>query len=177
MALILRGLRIGKAESADAAADPLLTVDEIELNVALQSLVLWAPVTDALLVRQPQLHLTHLGEGRFDIDDVISRLSGGGSQGSGIPRLSLFNIQIVGGGLEFRDEPKRVTHTLSELQLDIPFLSNIGGRRDVATRPRLAFKLNGAAFDTDAETAPFAKDRHTQARFQIKAFDVVPYLP
>ena len=186
MALILRGLRIAQAGDNGALLEPQLKVGDIEINAALQSLVFWAPVADAILLRDPQLLLTHRGQGRFDIDDVVDRLRGAGSSGSagspgsagsGFPRLSLFNIQIVGGGVRFLDEPKSVSHTLADVQLDMPFLSNIGGKRDVTTHPRLAFKLNGAAFDTDAETAPFAKDRHTQAHFQIKGLEVAPYLP
>ena len=181
MALVVRGLRIGQAGDTDALLEPQLKVSEIEINAALQSLVFWAPVADAIVLREPQLLLTHRGQGRFDIDDVMDRLrgsdsAGSGSSGSGFPRLSLFNIQIVGGGARFLDEPKSVSHTLADVRLDIPFLSNIGGKRDVTTHPRLAFTLNGAAFDTDAETAPFAKDRHTQAHFQIKGLDVAPYL-
>ena len=176
MALVVRGLRIGQAGDTDALLEPQLKVSEIEINAALQSLVFWAPVADAIVLRDPQLLLTHRGQGRFDIDDVMDRLrgsdsAGSGSSGSGFPRLSLFNIQIVGGGARFLDEPKSVSHTLADVRLDIPFLSNIGGKRDVTTHPRLAFTLNGAAFDTDAETAPFAKDRHTQAHFQIKRLE------
>lgn len=177
MALILRGLHIGKAGSQDAeSADPL-TVDEIEVNVALQSLVFFAPVADAIVLRNPQVHLTHLGQGRYDIDDVLQRFTTPGDASTGMPRMSLFNIQIEGGGVQFRDAPQSVTHVLSDVRLAIPFLSNLGAKRDVVTHPRLAFKFNGAVFDTDAETTPFAKDRHTQARFKIKDLDVAPYLP
>lgn len=178
LSLLVRGLRIGQAGAqGPMLAQPQLSVDEIEVNAALQSLLWWAPVADAIIVRHPQLRLTHQGQGRFDIDDVLQRFSGAESEGSGIPRLSLFNIQMADGGVEFRDEPKSATHTLSDVRLAIPFLSNIGGRRDVTTHPRLAFKLNGAAFDTDAETAPFTPDRRTQARFQIQGLDAAPYLP
>lgn len=177
MTLVVRGLQVGQAGAPMASAEPQLTVDEIEVNAAWRSLVALAPVTDALVVRHPQLHITHLGQGRFDVDDVLQRVGGTGSSSSGVPRLSLFNIQVVGGDIRFRDAPQSVTHTLTDLRLDVPFLSNMDGRREVSTHPRLAFKLNGAAFDTDAQTTPFSSDRHTQARFQIQGLDVAPYLP
>lgn len=181
MRLIIRGLRVahdGAATDAGAAAQPAqLSIDEVEVNASLQSLVLWAPVADAVIVRNPQLQLSHRGQGRFDIDDVLARFASTEPKGAGVPRLSLFNIQVAGGGVHFRDEPKAVTHTLSDVRLDIPFLSNIGGRREVATHPRLAFIFDGADFDTDAKTTPFAADKHTQAHLQIKDFDVKPYLP
>ena len=177
MALLVRGLHIGKAGVSEPMLEPQLTIDEIEVNLSLQSLIYWAPVADAIWVRNPQLHLTYRGQGQFDIDDVLKQWIDTQDQTSGIPRMSLFNIRIEGGGVQFHDSPKSVTHALTELQLGVPFLSNIGSRREVATHPRLAFKLNGAVFDTDAETRPFAKDRHTQARFQVKGLDAAAYLP
>lgn len=176
MALLVRGLRIAHAGADQPVTQAQLTVHEIEVNAALSSLFWLAPVADAIVVRQPQLQLTHRGQGRFDIDDVLQRFSGSGSDSADFPRMSLFNIRVEGGGVTFRDEPQSLTHTLSDLRLDVPFLSNIGGRREVTTHPRLAFQFNGAAFDTDAETAPFAADRRTQARFQVKALDAAPYL-
>ena len=176
LSLIVRGLRIGKAGAASAAHDPQLTVEEIEVNAALQSLWWWAPVTDALRVKRPMLYLTHQGQGQFDVEDVIRRFSGGASKDAGTARMSLFNIQITDGGVEFSDAPKQLTHTLRKVQLDIPFLSNVGGKRDVATRPRLAFELNGAVFDSDAQTTPFAQDHRTEARLHIESLDVAPYL-
>lgn len=177
MTLVVRGLEVGQAGAPMTSADPQVTVEEIEINAAWRSLLELAPVIDALVVRQPQLHITHLGQGRFDFDDVLQRLGSAKSESSGVPRLSLFNIQVVGGAIRFRDAPQSVTHTLTDLRLDVPFLSNMDGRREVSTHPRLAFKLNGAAFDTDAQTTPFTPDRHTQARFQIQGLDVAPYLP
>jgi outer membrane protein OmpA-like peptidoglycan-associated protein len=177
MVLTLRGLHVAKVGTL---ADPMhaqLSVDELEINASVRSLFLWAPVADAIVVRNPHLQLLHRGQGRFDIDDVLARLASAGSPGAGIPRMSLFNIQVLGGVLSFRDEPLSITHSLTDLQLEVPFLSNIGGRREVATHPRLAFKLNGSHFDSDAQTTPFAADRDTHARFQIKALDATPYLP
>lgn len=177
MVLTLQGLQVAHAGPAVEPLEAQLSVDEIEVNASLQSLLLWAPVADAIVVRNPQLQLTHKGQGHFDIDDLLALRTPAEPQGKGFPRMSLFNIQVVDGGVRFRDEPRSITHTLTDLRLDIPFLSNIGGRREVATQPRLAFTLNGTPFDTDAQTTPFAKDRNTHARFQIKGLDVRTYLP
>lgn len=177
LTLLLRGLRVGHADSTDTAGAAQLTVDEVELNAALLSLVYGAPVADAVVLRQPQLQLTHSGQGRYDIDDLLQRWATPSEPNSGMPRLSLHNIQIVGGGVQFRDAPRSLTHVLSDVQLDIPFLSTLAIQRDVLTHPRLAFKLNGAAFDSDATSTPFAQDRHTQAHFKLHKLDFAPYLP
>lgn len=177
LSLLLRGLRVGHADATDTAGPAQLTVDEVEVNPALLSLVYGAPVADALVLRQPQLQLTHSGQGRYDIDDLLRRWATPSEPSSGMPRLSLHNIQIVGGGVRFHDAPRALTHVLSDVQLDIPFLSTLAIQRDVLTHPRLAFKLNGAAFDSDARSTPFAEDRHTQAHFKLQNLDFAPYLP
>jgi len=173
--LMVRNLQIAKAGGPDALGQPQLKVSEIEVNGALASLFLGAPVADAIVVRQPQLDLTLSGSGQFDIDDVLLRINPPDSASTPIPRLSLFNIQVLGGGVNLHDVSRSITHALTEVQLDVPFLSNIGSRRDVVTHPRLAFRLNGTAFDSDAQTAPFSTDRHAQVRLQVKAMDVAPY--
>lgn len=173
--LMLRNLQIAKAGAPDALKQPQLKVAEIEVNGALASLFFGAPVADAIVVRQPQLDVTLWGSGQFDIDDVLLRINPPDVASIPIPRLSLFNIQVLGGGVTLHDVSKSITHALTEVQLDVPFLSNIGSRRDVVTHPRLAFRLNGTAFDSDAQTAPFSTDRHAQVRLQVKAMDVAPY--
>jgi len=45
------------------------------------------------------------------------------------------------------------------------------------TKPRLAFVLNGSAFDSSAATTPFAQTRETDVQFNIPALDLAPYLP
>ena len=69
------------------------------------------------------------------------------------------------------------THRLRGLTLSIPFLSNLESRREVVTEPRLAFELNGSAFDSRAATTPFAVDRETDASLRIPALDLSPYFP
>ncbi|WP_101048051.1 DUF748 domain-containing protein [Macromonas nakdongensis] len=174
--LRLQQLRIGAAPGATDTA-PLLSVDELYVDAELQSLLRLAPVIDAVQVRAPVLRLTHLGEGRYDIDDVLAKFQKPDEPPSEPPRFALFNIALSDGQLVFTDTPRNARHTVEGTQLQIPFLSNLGARREVVTTPHLAFRLNGTTFDSSAETTPFAADRHTQARLRIAALDLAPYLP
>jgi hypothetical protein len=176
MALVLRGLRVGPAGAAQVSASPPLQIEEVRLNLALASLWHGAPVLDEVVVRQPLWQLTHSGQGHFDVDDLLGLGRQPGAGSGPMPRFSLFNVRIQQGRVVFHDAPKSLTHTLDDVTLHMPFLSNIGARREVSTHPRLAFKLNGVAFDSEAETAPFADDRRTQAQLHIKGLDVSPYV-
>lgn len=65
---------------------------------------------------------------------------------------------------------------MSDLQLDVPFLSNLPSKRDIKIAPRLALKRNGSTFDTAAVGTPFAQTRQAEATFTLRDFDPKPYL-
>jgi len=49
-------------------------VARLYMDAELQSLLRLAPVVDTLAVERPRLKLRHLGQGRYDEDDVLQRL-------------------------------------------------------------------------------------------------------
>ena len=172
--LTLEGLRVA---STDGAAEQL-SVQRIYMDAELQSLLRLAPVVDALVLEQPRLALRHLGEGRYDVDDVLQRLALRQPDEPAEPaRFALFNMALTGGEVVFNDDSVATTHRLTNLVVKLPFLSNLSSQREVLTQPELAFVLNGNAFDSRAETKPFAPSRATQASLTLPALDLAPYLP
>ncbi len=161
----------------DGAA-PQVTVQRIYIDGELQSLLRLAPVVDAIQVDAPHVRLRHLGGGRYDVDDVLQKLAASPApEKPGNPvRFALYNLAIQGGELDFQDDSVGKTHAVRELQLGIPFLSNLPSQREVKVVPRLAFALNGSRFDSTAEGTPFDQTRKTDAQFRFNGFDLSPYL-
>ena len=156
--------------------EPQISIAHVYADLELQSLLRLAPVVDALSIEQPKVVLKHLGRGHYDIDDIITRLAA--EPPSPEPaRFSVFNIRIADGQIDYRDEPVATTHRLRKLRLDIPFLSNLGERRSVATTPHLAFQLNDDDFKLDAITTPFAPDLRTELNLDFPRVHLAPYLP
>lgn len=156
---------------------PQLKIDRLYIDAELASLVRLAPVIDRITVDAPTLHLTHLGAGRYDIDDILERFQPAADQPASDPaRFALYNLALHGGQVDFDDRPVGRTHQMRELELTVPFLSNLESQRDVSTEPRLAFLLNGSRFDTAAVGTPFAQTRKTDATFTLRDFDLQPYL-
>ena len=171
--LALEDLRIAGA----AGGEPQLAVRRIYANAELQSLVRLAPVIDAVAIEAPALRLTHLADGRYDIDDILQKLSGGPEKPAGEPqRFAVNNITISQGTVDFDDRTVGRKHELRDFTLAIPFLSNFDSKRDITTEPRLAFVLNGSAFDSKASSTPFADSRKTDASLAFKDLDLAPYL-
>lgn len=179
--LTLRDLAIAKVSGAAPQASPQeapqLSIKRIYIDAELQSLLRLAPVADAVVVEEPAALLTHQGQGRYDIDDILERLKAPADQPPGDPpRFAVYNIVVSGGRMDFADQSVGKTHELRDLNLSVPFLSNLKSQREIKTSPHLAFKLNGSSFDSAAEGTPFAQTHKTDASFTLRGLDLKPYL-
>ena len=147
-------------------------------NAEIESLLRLAPVLQTLVVEEPRLKLTHLGAGKYDIDDILARLAKRDSGAAHDPlRFALFNLSLSGGALDFDDRSVNKIHQLRDLTLNVPFLSNLKSRREIKVEPRLAFSFNGSRFDSSAQATPFAPSQKTDANINLRNFDLAPYLP
>ena len=171
--LTLRDLAIAKV---DGFADQL-HIERVYIDGELQSLLRLAPVVDAIQVDNPRVSLTHEGGGRYDIQDIIDRLAATPADPTSQPaRFALYNLALNGGSVDFVDSTVGRTHEVRDLQVSVPFLSNLDSQREVKVLPRLAFALNGSAFDSAAEGTPFAEGRKTDGTIRLTGFDLAPYL-
>ncbi|NBW48713.1 MAG: DUF748 domain-containing protein, partial [Betaproteobacteria bacterium] len=176
-------LELTVREFAVATADGKgvqFSLDRVYVDAEAQSLFRLAPVIDAVTVDAPKLQLTHLGDGRYDIDDIIQRLNKPDDTSAGpAPKFAVYNLTLNRGSVDYTDRAggaERV-HTLRDLQISLPFLSSFDSKRDVLVSPRLAFVLNGSHFDSEAEGTPFAQSRKGDAELKISQLDLAPYLP
>jgi hypothetical protein len=171
--VIVNGLDIASADGKSSQ----LKVARIWVDAELQSLLRMAPVIDALEIDEPQLKLTHLTGGSYDVDDLIRKFTAPSDAGSSEPfHFALYNVQIRGGQVDFDDQPAKKIHQLRELQLGIPFVSNLPSKREVKVQPNLSLVLNGERLDSTAWVSPFASDRQAQVSLKLPSWDIVPYL-
>ncbi|MDO5692836.1 MAG: DUF748 domain-containing protein [Pseudomonadota bacterium] len=172
--LTLRDIAVDGA----AGAPPQLSIRRVYANAALQSVFRLAPVIDAIQVEAPALRLTHLGDGRYDVDDILARLNAGPrpAEPAEPARFALYNIDLSEGRIDFDDRAVGRQHEVRDVRLALPFISTLPSQREVVVQPQLAFVANGSAFDSRAEALPFADNRHTEASFRLNALDLKPYL-
>lgn len=176
-------LELTVRDLAVATADgkrPQFSVDRVYVDAELQSLLRLAPVVDAVAIDGPKVHLTHLGAGQYDIDDIVQRLNTPDDTPAGpTPRFAVYNVTLTGGSVDYLDQAGggERRHTVRDLQISLPFLSSFDSKRDVLVSPRLALVLNGSKFDTAAQGTPFAQTRKGEADITIQQLDLAPYLP
>ncbi len=162
---------------AAAGAPPQVEIKRLYIDASIQSLVRLAPVVRAVSVDEPKIRVTRLADGGYDFDDVLARLLAPSDKPPGKPpQFAVYNVEVKGGSLDFDDQPVGKLHTVRDLHLGLPFLSNFDSRLEVKVEPHLSLNFNGSKFETTAETTPFADSRKTDAKLQLADFDLAPYL-
>ena len=173
--IVLHDLAVGPATGA--SAPPLLRVARVRANVALSSIVRRAPVIEAIDVDQARIALARTAAGHYDIDDLLQRFASKPDAKPSEPaRFALYNLQVRDLGLRFDDRPEHQVHVVDALNLSLPFLSNLPANVDVTVQPHLAFRLNGAAFDSNARATPFAATDRGDFALTLRDLDLRPYL-
>lgn len=142
--LTLRDLVIAGRAGVDV---PLLSIARVHADLDIRSLPRGAPVVESLAIGAPRLRIARLADGRYDFDDVLERLQPPLAAGPGEPaRFALYNVQLADGEVVFEDE--------------------------VRVTPQLAFRLNGAAFDSGGEATPFAVQRAATMHLRVPDLDL-----
>ncbi len=177
--LTLRDIAVAGAKGTEGPAQ--LTIGRVYVDAELQSLLRLAPVVDAFTVESPALRITHLGQGRYDVDDVIAKLAAPKDAPETPPstepaRLALYNLLLQGGRVDFTHNALGKTHSVQDLLLSVPFISTLADKKEVRVEPRLAFTLEGSRFDSSAQSTPFAQTRHADAHIRWDDLDLAPYL-
>jgi uncharacterized protein involved in outer membrane biogenesis len=169
--------RPGGAASAASSMPPLLHVKRMHFDNDWSSLFRLAPVVKAVDVDAPSLHVARTAAGHYDFDDVLAHLAEHRSARGGPLRFAFYNVQLRDGGVIFDDRPVGRRHEVSGMLLTLPFVSSLPSQLDVNVEPRLAFTLDGTAFDTGARSTPFERHRDTLLHLHSGDVDLVPLKP
>jgi len=98
--LTVNDLKIATADGARSQ----LAIKRIYMDGELQSILRFAPVIDAVTIDSPAILLTHLEDGKYDIDDILQKLAPAPDAPKGAPpRFAIYNIGISGGSFDFDD--------------------------------------------------------------------------
>ena len=174
--LIISNLVIAGAAPA-RPDEPLLKLARLRADLSASSLLRRAPVIEALELDALQLRLARTAPGHYDIDDLLARFAPQPDAKPSEPlHFALYNLQLRDTTLRFDDRPVGRVHTVEALQLALPFLSNLPAQVDVKVEPRLAFKLNGTAFDSGAQATPFAQTRAGDLKLVMADLDLANYV-
>ncbi|MDD5563033.1 MAG: DUF748 domain-containing protein [Thermoanaerobaculaceae bacterium] len=168
----VRGLTVREPASETV----FVSLAELDANVKLTSLLRLAPVLKELRLADLYVHLVRNADATYNISDLIAPATPPPAVPPKPLRYALNNIQLTGGSIDFDDRPVGKVHTVRNLYLGIPFLSNLPDETEVFVQPALRASVNGTPVALGGRTKPFAGSRETALDVQFKDLDVPSYL-
>ncbi len=168
----LRGLTIKEPQGPET----FVSLEELYLNLEASSVFRWAIVIKELRLSKPFLRIVRRQDQTYSFSDLLQSREAPQPPPPKPLRFSVNNIRIVDGGVDFLDETVGKTHTVRELNIGIPFLSNIPSRINTFVQPGLSAVVNGTRYTLRGETKPFAESLETSLNLNIADLDLPYYL-
>ncbi|MBC7780886.1 MAG: DUF748 domain-containing protein [Proteobacteria bacterium] len=152
-------------------------VSVAQLEVDLDSSSLWnlAPVVSALQIVAPRVNIVRLDDTRFNFDDVLDTLAKR-PQSDAKSYFSVNNIELVGGRIDVDDRFEATRHALTDIQLGVPFVSNLPTKVHIKVTPAFAANFNDTRIELKGETVPFQDTLESSLQLSLVDLQLEPYL-
>ncbi|MGD0280637.1 MAG: DUF748 domain-containing protein, partial [Smithella sp.] len=160
---------------------PFVAFDELYVNADLtSSLFRRALILKKITLKNPYVGILRKQDGSYNFSDLLPRDEAKAetkTQKEEKPVLfSLNNIQIINGSIDFQDAPKKTSHTVREMNISVPFVSNIEYYLTNYVEPKFAARINDNQFELLGKTQPFLTSRATSFDVDIQDLDIPFYL-
>src|SRR6266498_3526541 len=172
LSAVLEGLDVKEKGGAGS----FFSFERLYVNLEVVSLLKSGPVIRAITLTKPSIALVRNEDGKYNCQDFLDEVSKQKSPEAKPLRFSLNNIRIERGSVAFDDRPERTRHSVRDLEIGIPFLSNIPSQVEITTQPVFEAKVNGAPFAVHGTTKPFSQTHETTVDFSVADVDVPYYL-
>lgn len=177
LSLEVHGLSVKKPTGAEQFG-----FETLHVNLSSFSLAQAGIVVDEIRLQAPRVAIARLGEGRFDISNLLDAWLSKKDPAAGtpLPRFSLNNIQITNGRIDFDDQPRGVRHTVESLRFNLPFLSSLPYKADVFVLPVFSARVDGSVFSLQGRSKPFSASHASELDVRLQQLDLSrlqPYLP
>jgi hypothetical protein len=177
LSVILKGFEIKDADGKTS----FIAFNRLYLNMEVMSLFRGGAVVKELNIDGLYLGIVRTGPNTYNFSDIIERLQskkpGEAEKVSSSPMVfSVDNIQITDGKIEFDDRPVSTKHTISQINLTVPFISNLASDVESFVQPSFSATVNGTPFNFSGKTKVFADSHETSFDIALRDIDIPYYL-
>lgn len=156
-----------------------LSVARIRASLGLASIYRRALILSELSLETPSVAVTRLAPNSYDFTDIIERQKAKPKkEAKGEFHFSVNNVAVANGSIDFDD--RAVTggrkHTIRNLKIAVPFISNIPYLVERYTDPHISALVNGAPFTFNGKVKPLSKSLETSVRIDLKQLSLPRYL-
>ena len=173
LSITVRGLKI---KEPAPPADSFVAFDELYVNLhGVYSLFQRKLILENIKLVKPYVGITRKADGSYNFSDLLPKEEKP-SEKSEPFYFSLNNIQIAGGNIDFNDVPNQTKHTVRDMNLAVPVVSNIEHHARSYVEPQFSAIINGDPFELKGKTKPFQDSRETSFDLEISDLDIPFYL-
>jgi uncharacterized protein involved in outer membrane biogenesis len=176
LSLTVRGIRVSDRDSAD----DFVSVGSIYANAKLASAWKLAPVIGAVYVDDLMVRIVREDTNRFNYSDLTNpkKEEAAPEKPKGKPfRFSFNDIQLHNGRILYEDNVSGRKHSLEEIEIAVPFVSNFAYYIETDVQPHFSARLDGSLIRLDGATRPFKDSRETTLDLNLQDLDLARYVP
>ena len=175
LALRVTGFGVKEKESTELFAG----FDELLVDFQLASIFRRAPVLREVRLQAPKVKVVRNQDGSYNFSDLIEQPSSKPPEPAAKgapPRFSLNNIQIFDGRVDFDDRPAAARHEVREINIAVPFLSNLPYAVDTYIEPSFHAIVDGSPVVLVGKTKPFRDSLESTVELDIDHLDIPRFL-
>ncbi|KPK01525.1 MAG: hypothetical protein AMK71_05235 [Nitrospira bacterium SG8_35_4] len=156
--------------------EPLFSLHELYANVQIASALKGGIIVKEIRIDKPSITIHRYDETLYNFSDLIPEGEAAPAPESEPVKFSINNIQIQNGSVDFFDSPKNTAHTVRDITLNIPMMSNFSYFIDSYVQPFFKAVINDAPVLVKGKTKPFHDSLETTVDFDLKGLDIPHYL-
>jgi len=159
------------------SAENFVSLDAVFVNLSSLSLAKRAIILEELWIGKPYFKVVLRKDNTYNFSDLMPKPKPEPEKKTEPAQFSLNNITISGGSVDFVDAPKDTSHSIRNLNLTIPSISNRPHDIDIFVQPKLSAAINGKIFSLLGKTKPFADSQQTHIDITLRDVSLAHYLP
>jgi len=171
----VENFHIGQKEGAG----DLLAFERLVVNLESASLFKRALIIQSFSLTGPRVEFSRIGDQTYSFSDLLAEdpAKKAAPPGPAKPfQFAIRNIEIKGGRLIFHDLPKKTDHSVTDLNLGVPSLSNLPYQVETYVQPAFSATINGTPFALGGQSKPFAKSLESVLELKASGINIPEYL-
>jgi hypothetical protein len=174
LSFALRGVTINQRDSSEV----MLSFDEFYVNLQSLSVVKRGLIVGSVRLVKPYVNVARNRDLTYTFSDLLM-------PGAAPPKeekskeplkFSINNIEVVNGSADFYDAPKDTRHTVRDVNIAVPFISNLPYDLTSYVEPFFTATMNGTVVALKGKTLPFNESLETTLDINWKGIDIPHYL-
>ncbi len=155
-----------------------LSLGLINLNLEVTQLLKKYFILSEMHLNNVKINVIRYKNKKFNFSDLLKTESGKSNLKTKSKPFyfSINNIQVTNSTINFSDNITNSSHNISDINIGIPFVSNIGGQKDIYIKPHFSAYIDGRSLKLNGKTKPFTTTKDTKFNVILSNLDLKRYL-